>query len=101
MSGTDNSHHGPNSRHGPNATARPHHGSPPGRSRPPELLVTGGSLPAAELAAVTVVVTARVRLAGQPAPGPVTRSEWSAVSRLVREPLVAHRGGWRASGLPR
>ena len=53
------------------------------------------------VAALVAVLVARTRPAGGPAAPPVTRSEWSSKSRLLRSPLHRGPGAWRASALPR
>ncbi|BBG04466.1 MULTISPECIES: acyl-CoA carboxylase epsilon subunit [Pseudonocardia] len=53
-----------------------------------------------ELAALTAVVAAAAG-AGAPAPAPAPANLWSHPASQLRVPLVAGRGAWRASGLPR
>jgi hypothetical protein len=61
--------------------------------------VVRGTPDDAELAALTAVVLALS--AGGPDGPPPTPSLWRDRSALVHAPLVAGRGAWRASGLPR
>jgi hypothetical protein len=56
---------------------------------------------AAEIAAVTAVLTALSRPAGTAGPPRIHRNQWSSPARRMREPLARGAGGWRASGLPR
>ena len=68
----------------------------------PALDIASGHPSAEQIAAVLAVLSARAASAGAGArPGESGRSEWSARYRLLREPLVRARGGWRASALPR
>ncbi len=71
---------------------------PPSR---PLLSVVRGVPTPAELAAVVVVLAARAaaQTAGPATPQP--RSQWAARERLMRPPLSAGPGAWRASALPR
>ena len=68
----------------------------------PLLRVVRGAPTAAELAAVTVVIGA---LARSGSPRPVSRrsgsAQWAARDQLMRPPLSAGPGAWRASALPR
>jgi hypothetical protein len=68
----------------------------------PLLRVVRGVPTAAELAAVTVVIGA---LARSRSPRPVSRrsgsAQWAARDQLMRPPLSAGPGAWRASALPR
>ncbi|MFC6089471.1 acyl-CoA carboxylase subunit epsilon [Saccharothrix lopnurensis] len=68
-------------------------------SAQPHLRVVRGNPDDEELAALTAVVAA---LASRPAPQAAAprRSAWADRSRLVRRPLHAGPGAWRASGLP-
>jgi len=67
----------------------------------PALRVVSGQATAEELAAVVVVLgAASARAQDGPAAAP-RRSQWAAPSRLVRAPIVAGPGAWRASALPR
>lgn len=68
---------------------------------PLELRVTAGNPDATEIAVLAAVLSARVAAAGRTAAPRAARSQWSARSRLVREPLPRGPGGWRASTLPR
>ncbi len=68
-------------------------------SEAPLLRVVRGDATAEETAALVIVVQA---LAARPAPpSSPARRPWSAPSRLVRAPLAAGPGSWRASALPR
>jgi hypothetical protein len=68
----------------------------------PGLIFTTGQPDAAEIAAVTAVLTALSRPASDGAgPRRAHRSQWSSPARRMREPLARGAGGWRASGLPR
>ncbi|GAA1401765.1 acyl-CoA carboxylase subunit epsilon [Pseudonocardia kongjuensis] len=53
-----------------------------------------------ELAALTAVVAAAAG-AGGPERAPAAPDLWSHPASQLRAPLVAGRGAWRASGLPR
>jgi hypothetical protein len=67
----------------------------------PVLTVVRGNPSAEEIAALVAVLTART---GPPSAGAAAarpRNQWSAKSRLLREPLPRGEGGWRASALPR
>jgi hypothetical protein len=66
----------------------------------PVLTVVTGQPTAEELAAVVVVLTARAGRAG-PESAPGAPPAWSARSRLMRAPVTAGPGAWRASALPR
>jgi hypothetical protein len=67
----------------------------------PALRVVSGQPTAAELAAVVVVLGAvSARAQDRPAAAP-RQSQWAAPSRLVRAPIAAGPGAWRASTLPR
>lgn len=52
-----------------------------------------------ELAALTVVLTAKA--AGGPAPAEPPRSAWASYWARRRAPLTPGDGAWRASALPR
>ena len=65
----------------------------------PLLRVLRGAPSAEELAALVAVVAARAAAAGETAPA--RRTAWNAPARLVRTPVHAGSGGWRASALPR
>jgi hypothetical protein len=68
--------------------------------RPFLQLVRGDATPE-EIAAVVTVLTARAAAATAPS-GPARRpSAWAQRARLVRRPIAAGPGAWRASGLPR
>jgi hypothetical protein len=68
----------------------------------PALAVVAGQPTAEEVAAVVIALTARAAAAaGAAAPGAVPRSAWSASSQLMRDPVTAGPGAWRASALPR
>jgi hypothetical protein len=66
---------------------------------PPLLRVVRGTPDDAELAALTAVVAA-LATAGPAGPPPVP-SLWRDRGALLHAPLVAGRGAWRASALPR
>ena len=66
----------------------------------PALSVVRGDPTAAELAAVIVVLEGLASMAA-PASEPPRRSEWAARSRMLRQPVAAGPGAWRASALPR
>ena len=72
--------------------------------QPPFLRVVRGKPTPEELAAVTIVLAARVRAvaaaAGQ-ANDASGCSNWSARSRLMRESVSPSPGGWKRSALPR
>jgi Acyl-CoA carboxylase epsilon subunit len=69
---------------------------------PPELVIARGNPSAEDIAAVVAVLSARATPPGsQTRRGESGRTEWSARSRLLRQPLVRAPGGWRASALPR
>ena len=65
----------------------------------PLLRVVRGEPTAEELAALTVVLTARVAAAAAPTPTP-PRSEWRNRAPLARRPLHPGRDAWRASARP-
>ena len=66
---------------------------------PPLLRVVRGTPDEEELAALTaVVLSLSAADAGAPPAGP---SLWRDRGALLHAPLVAGRGAWRASGLPR
>ncbi len=68
----------------------------------PLLTVVRGEPTAAELAALTVVIGAAARRGSQrPAAQRPAGSRWAARDRMVRPPVAAGPGAWRASGLPR
>jgi hypothetical protein len=67
----------------------------------PALRVVSGQPTAEELVAVVAVLGAvSARAQDRLAPAPL-RSQWAVPSRLVRAPIVAGPGAWRASALPR
>ena len=65
----------------------------------PLLRVVRGTPDDAELAALTTVVLG-VATAAAATPVPAPRSRWADRAALVRRPLPAGPGAWRASGLP-
>jgi Xaa-Pro aminopeptidase len=65
----------------------------------PVLRVVRGEPTAEELAALTVVLTARAAAAAAPKPG-APRSEWRDRASLLRRPLHPGPGAWRASARP-
>jgi Acyl-CoA carboxylase epsilon subunit len=67
----------------------------------PDLAVVAGNPSAEDIAALVIVMSARARPAAAAGAGETARSEWSARSRLLREPIARAPGGWRASALPR
>ncbi|MDQ1678551.1 MAG: hypothetical protein QOC93_3695 [Actinomycetota bacterium] len=77
-------------------TTAPDEKAAPGR---PFLRVVRGTPDDAELAALTAVVLS-LAAAGSDAP-PEPPSLWRDRGALVHAPLVAGRGAWRASALPR
>jgi hypothetical protein len=70
-----------------------------GQQQRPALRVVRGEPSAAELAAVIVVLEGLARQSAPASPRP--DSEWAARSRMLRQPIAAGPGAWRASGLPR
>ena len=66
----------------------------------PFLSIVSGTPTAQEIAAVVIVLASRARPAQEATVGASVRSEWSARSRLVRIPVQAAPGAWRASALP-
>jgi hypothetical protein len=67
----------------------------------PLLTVVRGAPTAAELAAVTVVIGALARGGSQrPLPQRPGGARWAARDQLMRPPLSAGPGAWRASALP-
>jgi len=84
----------------------PGEGGPAARPARPLLRVVRGEPTAEELAALVSVVAALASraAAARDAGGPASRSApplWRDRSALVRAPLRAGPGAWRASGLPR
>jgi hypothetical protein len=71
----------------------------PARPTPPLLRIVRGEPSAEELAALVAVLAARSSAAVGSATG--SRTDWNRPSRLVRQPVHADPGGWRASALPR
>jgi hypothetical protein len=68
----------------------------------PLLTVVRGKPTAAELAALTVVIGAVARRSSQrPGLARPRASQWAARDRMVRPPLAAGPGAWRARALPR
>lgn len=63
------------------------------------LFLVRGSPTAEELAAVLAVLTARSGAAAPGTAAPPVRSRWA--TPVLRGPVVAAPGGWRASALPR
>jgi hypothetical protein len=81
---------------------------PPAASRAdvagaPVISVVRGQPTEEELAAVVTVLMSRAAPASgsAAAPAPGSRSRWSDRARLLREPVFAAPGAWRASALPR
>ena len=75
-----------------------------GEQAPPLLRVVRGDPSPEELAALVTVLAARsaaARAAAAAAAPPARRSMWASRSRLVRPPLAAGPGAWRASAFPR
>jgi hypothetical protein len=68
---------------------------------PLDLRITAGRPDATEIAVIAAVLSARTAAAGSAGVPRTIRSQWSARSRLLREPLARGPGGWRASALPR
>ncbi len=66
--------------------------------RQPLLRVVRGEPTAEELAALTVVVATLSRRRPRRRPAPV--GAWASPSHLLRRPLAAGPGGWRAAGQP-
>ncbi|HUZ56620.1 MAG TPA: acyl-CoA carboxylase subunit epsilon [Streptosporangiaceae bacterium] len=89
----------------PNKSQLPPPGAQADPPRRPVLSVLRGQPTEAELAAVVAVLGVRAHaaaaLASAPGPASASHSAWSDRSRLLREPIVRARGGWRASALPR
>jgi hypothetical protein len=70
-----------------------------GEETRPLLRVVRGEPDDTELAALTAVVLS-VATSAAAAPEPEPRSRWADRAALVRRPLPAGPGAWRASGLP-
>ncbi|HEY2551041.1 MAG TPA: acyl-CoA carboxylase epsilon subunit [Streptosporangiaceae bacterium] len=66
---------------------------------PPVLSVVNGNPTADEIAALVAVLAART-LAGPGGARQGPRSAWSSKSALMRAPVTAAPGAWRASALP-
>ncbi len=66
----------------------------------PDISVVRGEPTASEVAALVTVLTARQRLTRAGAAPPQPRSQWAARGRLIRVPVTAGPGAWRASALP-
>jgi hypothetical protein len=74
---------------------------PAAAQAPPLLTVVRGAPTAADVAAVTVVIGALARGGNQrPLPQRPGGARWAARDRLMRPPLSAGPGAWRASALP-
>ncbi|HUA40204.1 MAG TPA: acyl-CoA carboxylase subunit epsilon [Streptosporangiaceae bacterium] len=80
--------------------AIPPSGAPAAGAQPrPVLQVVRGEPTAAELAAVLVVLGGRASHLHTPDARP-RRSAWAAKDRMMRPPVIAGPGAWRASALP-
>jgi hypothetical protein len=66
----------------------------------PLLRVVRGEPDDAELAALTAIVLGVATAGAAAKPEPAPRSRWADRAALVRRPLPAGPGAWRASGLP-
>jgi hypothetical protein len=66
----------------------------------PLLTVVRGEPTVAELGALTVVIGALARRAGERPAAKPARSQWAARDRMLRQPLAGERGAWRARALP-
>lgn len=66
------------------------------QTQPPLLQVVRGAPSAEELAALTVVVAALSQRRPRRRPTPV--GAWAERADVLRRPLLAGPGGWRASG---
>ena len=64
------------------------------------MIVRGDPTPE-QIAAVVVVLAARLQPAEQARAGETMRNGWSSRSRMMRSPLSRGPGAWRASALPR
>jgi hypothetical protein len=73
----------------------------PGPAAEPALAIVAGNPSAEQIAAVVIVLSARLRPADTTRAGQATRSRWSARSGQLRAPLLRGPGAWRASALPR
>jgi hypothetical protein len=71
----------------------------------PVLSIVRGNPTHAEIAAVVTVLAARQRawatLAARSTPAGRGRNGWSDRTRLLRQPIVPGRGGWRRGTAPR
>jgi hypothetical protein len=76
-------------------------GAVPDPAGAPTLSVLKGRPTAEEIAALVVVLATRTAPATAQAVPQRPRSQWSARSWLLREPVRHGPGGWRASALPR
>lgn len=76
------------------------HDQAPGEPAPPPLRLVRGDATPEEIAALVAVLSA-ASAAGDPAPPPRPRSQWTSRERAVRQPLAPGRGAWRASAFPR
>jgi len=72
-----------------------------GPAAAPVIAIVAGSPTAEEIAALVAVLRALAAPGTAAGAGRTIRSEWSARSRLMRQPLSCGPGGWRASALPR
>ncbi len=68
-------------------------------TRPALRIIRGDATPE-EVAALVAVVTGISAAAAAATAGPRPRSEWASPARMVRRPVTAGRGAWRASALP-
>lgn len=73
-------------------------GTDPDPTAPPVIRVVRGNPSPAQLAALTVVLSAA---GGSPEPEPPRRSLWTNRARYARPRPAVGPGGWRASALPR
>jgi hypothetical protein len=70
----------------------------PPEKPPIAIQIVRGNPSAAEVAAVTAVVTAVIEQASDEDAVPAARSAWSWSQRQLRTPLHAHAGAWRGFG---
>ena len=75
-------------------------GAVPGPACAPGIAVVRGEPTAVEIAALITVLAARQRLARPAAVRPRARSQWADRGHLLRAPVTAGPGAWRASALP-
>ena len=77
-------------------------GDPAGPAEQPRplLRVVRGEPTDEEVAALVTVLSA-LSVSGEPEPAAAAPHQWSAPHRLVRQPLHAAPGGWRAHSQPR